>query len=37
VLCRFCTEDLLPVTRESMGAPPGVTVYALDGSLIHLA
>ncbi|CAM9396168.1 unnamed protein product [Ectocarpus sp. 12 AP-2014] len=36
VLCRFCAEDLLGVTRENMGAPPGAPVYALDGSLIHL-
>ncbi|CAB1100163.1 unnamed protein product [Ectocarpus sp. CCAP 1310/34] len=36
ILCRFCAEDLLGVTRESMGAPPGAPVYALDGSLINL-
>ncbi|CAM9373618.1 unnamed protein product [Ectocarpus fasciculatus] len=36
ILCRFCAEDLLGVTRENMGAPPGAPVYALDGSLINL-
>lgn len=36
VMCRFCAEDLILVSRESMGAPPGVPVYALDGSLINL-
>jgi hypothetical protein len=34
VLCRFCAPDILHPHRALMGAPPGVPVYALDGSLI---
>lgn len=34
VLCRFCSEDILATTRKSIGAPSGVTVYAIDGSVL---
>jgi hypothetical protein len=34
VLCRFSSEDIIATTRESIGAPPGVAVYAVDGSVI---
>lgn len=37
VLCRFCAADLVipnAAGRSSIGAPPGVPVYALDGSLV---
>lgn len=34
VLCRFCSEDILATSRKSVGAPSGVTVYAVDGSVI---
>jgi hypothetical protein len=34
VMCRFCAEDVVANTRESIGAPPGVTVYAVDGSVL---
>mmetsp|Transcript_5786 Transcript_5786/g.12234 ORF Transcript_5786/g.12234 Transcript_5786/m.12234 type:complete len:1161 (-) Transcript_5786:2258-5740(-) len=34
VMCRFNAEDLLASTREEIGAPLGVTVYSVDGSVI---
>jgi hypothetical protein len=34
VVCRFSSEDVLASTRDVMGAPPGVAVYAIDGSVI---
>ncbi|CAN0025457.1 unnamed protein product, partial [Choristocarpus tenellus] len=34
VFCRFCAADMLYCTREGVGAPPRVPIYALDGSLI---
>lgn len=34
VMCRFSAQDVDALTRESIGAPPGVTVYAIDGSVI---
>ena len=34
VVCRFSSEDVMTTTREMIGAPPGVTVYAIDGSVI---
>jgi hypothetical protein len=34
VMCRFSKEDILSTTRESIGAPRGVTVYAVDGSVM---
>ena len=34
VFCRFCAADLVQPSRASIGAPAGVTVYALDGSLV---
>jgi hypothetical protein len=34
VLCRFCAPDILHPHRQFIGAPPGVPVYALDGSVI---
>jgi hypothetical protein len=35
VMCRFSAEDVAALSRESIGAPPGVTVYAVDGSVIE--
>lgn len=34
VMCRFSLGDILATTRASIGAPPGVAVYAIDGSVI---
>lgn len=34
VMCRFSSEDALASSRECIGAPPGVTVYAVDGSVM---
>ncbi len=34
VLCRFCAEDILATSRSAIGAPRGVTVYAVDGSVL---
>lgn len=34
VMCRFNSEDLLAVSRAEIGAPDGVTVFAVDGSII---
>jgi hypothetical protein len=34
VLCRFSADDLRATWREHIGAPPGVTVYAVDGSVL---
>lgn len=34
VMCRFCAEDLVATSRSSIGAPSGVTVYAVDGSVL---
>ena len=34
VMCRFSKGDLLATKREAIGAPPGVTVYCVDGSVI---
>ena len=34
VLCRFCAEDILATSRSAIGAPPGDTVYAVDGSVL---
>jgi hypothetical protein len=34
VLCRFSAADILATSRETLGAPPGVTIYAVDGSVI---
>jgi len=34
VLCRFCAEDMLAASRSTVGAPSGVTVYAIDGSVL---
>jgi len=34
VLCRFCAEDILATQRKEIGAPFGVTVYAVDGSVL---
>ncbi len=34
VLCRFCASDILATSRRSIGAPNGVTVYAVDGSVL---
>ena len=34
VMCRFSSEDLRATWREHVGAPPGVVVYAIDGSVM---
>jgi hypothetical protein len=34
VVCRFSSADVMASTREVIGAPPGVAVYAIDGSII---
>jgi hypothetical protein len=34
VVCRFSSEDVMATTREMIGAPPGIAVYAIDGSVI---
>lgn len=34
VMCRFSAEDVTAVDRECIGAPPGVAIYAADGSVI---
>jgi hypothetical protein len=33
-MCRFNSEDLLANSRAEIGAPDGVTVFAVDGSVI---
>ena len=34
VWCRFCEADIIYKSRAAVGAPPGVKVYCLDGSLL---
>jgi hypothetical protein len=34
VLCRFSAPDIAATVRGQIGAPNGVTVYAVDGSVI---
>ena len=34
VMSRFCSEDILAISRKSIGAPSGVTVYSVDGSVL---
>jgi hypothetical protein len=34
VMCRFSADDLLATSRKEIGAPNGVIVYAVDGSVI---
>jgi hypothetical protein len=34
VWCRFCEADVVYRSREAIGAPRGVRVYCLDGSLL---
>ena len=34
VWCRFCEADIVYRSRAALGAPPGVRVYCLDGSLL---
>uniref|UniRef100_A0A7S1GQC1 Uncharacterized protein n=2 Tax=Cyclophora tenuis TaxID=216820 RepID=A0A7S1GQC1_CYCTE len=36
VMCRFSSEDIIETSRESIGAPRGATVYAIDGSVVLL-
>ena len=36
VMCRFSAEDIVATSRESIGAPEGRTIYAVDGSVIIL-
>jgi hypothetical protein len=33
-MCRFSAEDIIARSREDIGAPPNVAVYAVDGSLV---
>ena len=34
VMCRFSSEDILAEVRTQIGAPLGVTVYSVDGSVL---
>lgn len=34
VMCRFSAEDIVAPSRDSIGAPKKVPIYAVDGSLI---
>lgn len=34
VVSRFSSEDVVSRTRKQIGAPPGIAVYAIDGSVI---
>lgn len=34
VMCRFSAGDVIGTSRNVIGAPPGVTIYAVDGSVI---
>jgi hypothetical protein len=34
VMCRFSSEDVRASSREQIGAPAGVPVYAVDGSIL---
>ena len=34
VMCRFSAQYVTALTRESIGAPPGVPVYAVDGTVV---
>ena len=34
VMCRYSAGDVLATSRETIGAPNGVTIYAVDGSVI---
>ena len=34
VMCRFNSDDLLANSREEIGAPDGVTIFSVDGSII---
>jgi len=34
VMCRFSADDLLANSRKEIGAPNGVTVYSVDGSVL---
>jgi hypothetical protein len=36
VMCRFSAGDTIAKSREAIGAPPGVTVYSVDGSVIMI-
>lgn len=36
-MCRFSAEDIVANSRESIGAPEGRTIYAVDGSVIKFA
>lgn len=35
VMCRFSAEDIMASSRETIGAPQGRTIYAVDGSVIR--
>jgi hypothetical protein len=35
VMSRFSAEDVICNSRERIGAPPGITVYAVDGTIIY--
>ena len=34
VMCRFSSEDILATSRDTIGAPAGVPVYTVDGSVL---
>lgn len=34
VMCRFSSEDVIAESRSSIGAPEGLDIYAVDGSII---
>jgi hypothetical protein len=34
VMCRFCAEDIQATSRSTIGAPIGVVIYAVDGSVL---
>jgi hypothetical protein len=36
VVSRFSSEDIVAQRREQIGAPPEVTIYAIDGSIVAL-
>ena len=37
VMCRFSAGDVLATSRSQLGAPEGVTIYAVDGSVVFEA
>ncbi|CAB9512838.1 Inherit from NOG: Pentatricopeptide repeat-containing protein [Seminavis robusta] len=37
VMCRFSAEDIVASSHDSIGAPEGCTIYAVDGSVISFS